>query len=81
MCTRNNQKKVEQVSLLETQEVALRASETTAAATEQPGNEGNRPQPGGNPAAPDPGDGPLEAIENRPAGSGKRGCPSTPWTR
>ena len=33
---RNNQKKVEQVSLLETQEVVLRASETTAAATEQP---------------------------------------------
>ena len=40
---RNNQKKVEQVSLLETQEVALRASETTAAATEQPATKGTAP--------------------------------------
>ena len=40
---RNNQKKVEQVSLLETQEVVLRASETTAAATEQPETKGTAP--------------------------------------
>lgn len=40
---RNNQKKVEQVSLLETQEVVLRASETTAAATEQPATKGTAP--------------------------------------
>ena len=40
---RNNQKKVEQVSLLETQEVVLRASETTAAATEQPVTKGTAP--------------------------------------
>ena len=40
---RNNQKKVEQVSLLETQEVVLQASETTAAATEQPETKGTAP--------------------------------------
>ena len=40
---RNNQKKVEQVSLLETQEVVLRAGETTAAATEQPETKGTAP--------------------------------------
>ena len=42
---RNNQKKVEQVSLLETQEVVLRASETTAAATEQPATKGTARKP------------------------------------
>lgn len=40
---RNNQKKVEQVSLLETQEVVLRTGETTAAATEQPETKGTAP--------------------------------------
>ena len=40
---RTSQKKVEQVSLLETQEVALRTGETTAAATEQPETKGTAP--------------------------------------